>query len=177
MSNEGKKNKEGSLKNFFISLVAPPAILDDDFEKHLFDILKKQVEKKCTRDDGYISELTEITHVGDIHITPANTEAVVDVHYKARVITPIIGEVTQGTVTKNSQFGIFVTINQMMQVLIPISKMRKIGNVNYSQQNTTFTISTEDETIEISEGDFVDVCIDDFSFEHNRFACIGSLVL
>lgn len=168
---------EGAIKRFSMFMVIPPAILDSDLEKNLLRQLKAQVENQCTKTKGFISQVLEITRIGEIRITAANSEAVAEIDYLARVLTPILGEKMQGTVTKNSQFGVFVTLNQMMQVLIPVSKMRKLGEVSYSQNTATFTIERDDEVVEITEGDFVDVIIDDYSFEHNRLACIGSLSL
>jgi DNA-directed RNA polymerase subunit E'/Rpb7 len=143
--------------------------LDSDIQNHVFNKLKKNMEGKCTFDDGYIIEVKKIINLGNNHIGCTDSLTVFNVLYEADVLKPEKGDIFVGKVCMIFQHGIFVDIKGKMKVLIPSNS---INTYVYNQNDNIF----ENSDNSIKNGIEVSIEITMTKYEKKQYSCIGNLV-
>ena len=140
-----------------------PKYLNSEINEHVLNKLKKNMEGKCTLDNGYIISVKSIIDLGSNTIG-SNTSVIFNLTYEAEILRPDKGHILSGNVCMVFHHGIFVNVCGKMKVLIPATSM----NYDYNQSNNSFGPMTKgvDVTIEI-------VMI---KYEKKNFSCIGKLL-
>jgi DNA-directed RNA polymerase subunit E'/Rpb7 len=138
--------------------------LDSDVKSHILDKLKKNMEGKCTLDNGYIIDVKRVVDLGENTIGCANSFVVFNVTYEADILRPEKGQKLSGTVCMVFHHGIFVDVSGKMKVLIPATSMSHV----YNQSANSFG--------PISKGVEVSIEIIMIKYEKKQFSCIGKLL-
>jgi DNA-directed RNA polymerase II subunit RPB7 len=142
--------------------------LDKDIKDHILVKLKKNMEGRCTFDNGYIITVNKIINVGSNTIGSANSLIIFDITYEANTLRPEKGVVLTGKVCMVFKHGIFVDIFGKMKVLVPSNF---IEGYEYQQDSNSFTClkSIIKNDVEVS------VDIVDMKYDKKQFSCIGKL--
>jgi DNA-directed RNA polymerase subunit E'/Rpb7 len=143
--------------------------LDSNIKSHLLNKIKKNIESKCTFNDGYIIDVKRIISIGDNTIGCANSLVIFNVTYEAEVLKPEEGSILSGKVCMVFQHGIFVDICSKMKVLVPANY---INGYKYQEDKNVF-----EKNGKIIENDReVSIEIVKTKYEKKQFSCIGKLV-
>lgn len=142
--------------------------LDSDIETHIFNKLKKNMEGRCTFDDGYIINIKRIVRIDSNKIARANSIVIFDVIYERDVLKPVEGQILNGKVCMVFQHGIFVDIYGKMKVLVPVKYMK---GYNYNEDENKFV--GKHKNIELGLEISIDIMLT--KYEKKEFSCIGKL--
>jgi DNA-directed RNA polymerase subunit E'/Rpb7 len=143
--------------------------LDSDIKDHILEKLKKNMEGKCTLNNGYIIEVTKLIDIGENSIGCANSFVIFQVTYEAEILKPEKGQYMSGKVCMVFQHGIFVDVCGKMKVLIPSASM---DGYKYSSDENSF----ERYDNIIVNGLELEIEIVMTKYEKKHFSCIGKLL-
>ena len=142
--------------------------LDNNIKNHLLNKLKKTMEGKCTYDNGYIITVNKIITIGNNIIGGANSLAIFDITYEAKILKPKKGHVLTGKVFMVFPYGILIDICGKMNVLVPVEKME---GYKYQEESNSFTLLKHSIQNEVE----LSIEIIDTKYEKKQFSCIGKL--
>lgn len=146
-----------------------PKYLDSDVMSHLLNKLVDSTRDECSRENGYILGVKEIVSVDSTKISPANSDVVFSVNFKAEILKPIDGKTLEGEVCMVFRDGIFVDVKNKLKVLIPLSEL---SGYELNKSSTGYVKGNSN----IQKGDTVKVMITGTKYSQQRFSCFGSLI-
>lgn len=135
-----------------------PEYISNLIHTHLLQNVKSRLEGKCTKNEGYIFEVCEITETNNI------TENVFYLKCVVLSFKPVIGGVYDTHISMIYNGGVFGTIHGRQRVLVP--------------KNTEFSFNPLTKTgvicgRELSVGDVIQVRITAIKYSNREFSCIG----
>jgi len=151
------------------SVLLEPKYLDSRILLNLKNKLEKLMIGQCTFEDGYVTDIIKILKFDDNTISPATSNVIFNVKFKAKTLKPVEGKDLTGEVCMVFQHGIFVEIDKKMKILIPVSNM---NGFNYNNEKSMFELNTNI----IKVGDIITSTVLKIKYEKKEFSCIGSLV-
>lgn len=132
----------------------------------IFRKLKEHYIGTCTYKYGYIIDVLKITKIIDNTISNINADVIINLEFEVNTILPKIGLELKGTICMVCPEGIFVSIIDKFNILIPKSRLD-----NFQYVNNQFI---KDDNYLFS-GKQIDIKIDVLKYENNNFSCIGSI--
>jgi len=146
-----------------------PQFLDSNIMNHVFEKVKRSVQNECTKEHGYIIEVTRVVGISDNWISSANSDIVFNVVFEAEVLKPEIGLLLEGDVCMIFPNGILLNIQTKMKFLIPL------GSLNGYQFNS-LSMCYENGDSKIEKGDVLTVEVVEIKYKDQNFMCFGNLV-
>jgi DNA-directed RNA polymerase subunit E'/Rpb7 len=162
-----------SIKILEKRIVLESKYLDHDYMKSIKDRLEKVSLNSCSKEEGHVLEIHEITEIVDNYISNVNSEIVFIVKFKATVLKPEIGVDISDKVCMIFSGGLFMNIRDKFQVLIPFSSLES-KNYVFQPENKTY-FNSETKSI-IAEGQECKIKISSIRFVKKNFKCFGELV-
>jgi len=136
---------------------------------HAKRIINGTLIDECTQEYGYVISVQSISKVNGFKIFTPTSKCVLDIDVELETIKPEIDNILTGEICMISNVGIFLTIKNKLQVLIPSSKTCGYKN---NTINTKITKGSESYSI----GDLLSTCITGFEYSNGKFSACGSLV-
>lgn len=153
------------------SVVLSPEDLHKDITKVLAEKIKAKYENSVTKDDGYIFKIADQLKIVSNHISSSMTsEIIFHVKFFAHILKPEVGNILDGKVIIVDERGVFVTIEDRMNVIVPATRLD--GYVFVKSKNAF----SDPQGNVIENGVFVKVEIIATRFEDKKFNCIGKIV-
>lgn len=149
------------------NIVLHPRYINKNFLSTLSDILKKKEVGKCTKESGYIYDISRI-NILDNTILP-NGNILFLVSFEASNIKPEIGDEITPTVSHIFNHGVILNLEKT-DVLIPGRDLNSEG-WSYSSP-PKFSKGKE----EINIGDKLKVKITQVRYDNEKFSCIAKLI-
>ena len=150
------------------SICIEPEYLNCDIKKSLIEKSRSSWVGKCTKEDGYILKINSILGINDNYISPSTTSIVFKLLLNAEVLKPEVGTMFSANITLIHQQGIFMTVQDKMKILIPISNL---SSYEFDKPNNCFRKGD----VVLKTNDKIDVTITAIRYEKNNFNCIGEL--
>lgn len=150
-----------------------PEYLDCNFKRHVWDKIVKVCLNTVNKDTGHIVGIRKIMKIMDNKISNVNSEIIFTVKFKADVLKPEAGKIFEGVVHIIFGSGIFVSIQDKFQVLIPEYKLRDKYTLNIVDK---IFENKEDPSDNIECKQIRSVKIIDLRFTKQNFQCVGELV-
>lgn len=91
----------------------PPEKFGGRVEESVTETLQKDVEGKIVENIGVILTVESLDEIGEGSLEPGDPGAFYPVTYQALVFAPELHEITQGHVSKVTEFGVFVSLGPM----------------------------------------------------------------
>lgn len=132
--------------------------------------LQNTYVNKCIKKYGYIIEIKEFSHDNNILISRVNQYMYLKCQVKMLTITPKIGEIYYGTVQIVYPQGIFISLMNIFDTLVPFEYLKREG---YTFQNGYFI---NDKNVVIKQGGIINVKIIDIHYDKKNFNCIAELI-
>lgn len=151
------------------SVLLESKYLDSRIHLHIKNKLEKRMIGQCSFEDGYVTEIIKILKFEDNYISPATSNVIFTVKFKAKTLKPEEGKNLKGKVCMVFQHGIFVEIDKKMKILIPVANM--LGFI-YNNEQSMFVLNKNI----VKVGDNITVKVVKIKYEKKEFSCIGSLV-
>lgn len=145
-----------------------PSKLNNNLIPYIKETLDKNIGN-CTKKDGYILEIGDILSFKSMPISRASGEIVVEVSYQANTILPKLGDTFTGTVKMAFKYGILVSVNDILKVLITTSPFLN----DYQFENDKYVNKENGE--EIKMNDTIELVIHNVIYDNNSFKCLGKL--
>lgn len=146
--------------------------LNKDFRKHLVDKLKAISLNSCTKENGHILEIRDITKITDNYISNVNSEIIFIVEFKALVLKPEIGSIITDKVCMVFGGGLLLNVKDKFKVLVPANTL--VDYVYGEQPVKSFTNKVKG--VVIGENQECKVKITGIRFLKKNFSCIGQLI-
>jgi DNA-directed RNA polymerase subunit E'/Rpb7 len=159
------------LKVIEKSICLEPEYLSKNLMQSLIEKARTTWVGKCTKEDGYIINIKSIISIKNNYISPSTTSIVFILKLSAEVLKPMIDDVLEGHATMVLQQGIFVSVEEKLNILVPFSKLDE-----YDFDKIDNIFKKKDEPLKtIRKGDRVEIKISAIRYEKNGFNCIGTL--
>lgn len=134
---------------------------------HILQKLRDLTKNECSSEHGYILKVIEIEDIISNKISPATSEIVFEVIFKAKNIKPKIDDIFEGIVCMILQEGILLEVENKFKVLIASSKLK-----DYEFDKNMFKKGNKI----IKKNDIVSVSIKGVDYDKHKFSCYGELV-
>jgi DNA-directed RNA polymerase subunit E'/Rpb7 len=149
------------------TVALPSEMLNSEVFSHLLDIVRKEFEGKCTKDDGIITKIISIEKILDNYISPATSNINFVLSLNVETLKPQIGDIFTETVKQITVRGIF--ISSSITVIIPAHTLTEY---TYDRDSEKFVGDGK----MISVDDTINISITAIKYENNKFKYIGCLV-
>ena len=149
------------------TVALPSEMLNSEVFSHLLDIVRKEFEGKCTKDDGIITKIISIEKILDNYISPATSNINFVLSLNVETLKPQIGDIFTETVKQITVRGIF--ISGSITVIIPAHTLTEY---TYDRDSEKFVGRGKT----ISVDDTINISITAIKYENNKFKYIGCLV-
>lgn len=147
-----------------------PSELCSDLEPFLIKRIREKYENTITKDEGYVFRVGEKIKVLSNHISPGTGyEIVFKVQFNANVLKPEVGDVIEGRIIIVDERGIFISVEDRMNVLVPASRL---PDFSFDKQKKEF-VRTSGEILKL--GNEIKTRIVAIRYD-KKFNCIGELV-
>ena len=147
-----------------------PQFLTKNYVNALFEKLCLVTKNHCNNDYGFILKVNKIISIKDNFISNVDCEIIFVVRYEAETLKPELGKEFDGVVCMIFHGGIFVSIKNKFEVLVPISKLE---NFVYDSNSKSFT-KASGETIR--EKDSIKVKIIGLKYcTDKKYKCFGEV--
>lgn len=143
------------------------SFLNKKLYRNILKKLDNAVVNKCTKDHGYFLRIIRLKRVKDNYIS-SNCENMFIVEYEAEVLKPEIGNIVEGTICMVFAGGIFLNIQNVMKILVPLSKLE---GYSHDPANESFKSKKDKLTV----GQNVKVKIEGVKYTKENFSCFGIL--
>lgn len=150
-------------------------ISPDEIGKNLNELIESKLHEmyvnKCVKKYGYILEILEFKHDNDIIISRVNQFMYLKCKVKILTITPKIGEIYYGTVRVVYPQGVFISLVNTFDTLIPLDSLKKNG---YTFTGNSFINSTGDKIIKPEC--VLNVKVIAINYDKKSFNCIAEIL-
>ena len=148
-----------------------PKYLNVNIKKHILDAIRIDISNKCTKEHGYILEIHAIEKIVSQYVERANSEIIFHVTCSADILKPREGMNIEGKVCMIYKDGIFLTIMDKQNMLIPKSNLSEF---TYNDLEKIYEHSTKAD-FKIKSGDFINAVITAVGYKNNKYSCFGTL--
>ena len=157
------------MKTLVKNIVLTPNELGGDVHNVILQKICNTYENSITKDEGYIFQINKDVKILSNHISPGTGyEIIFKVKFSANVLKPEVGTVVEGRVIIVDERGIFISVEDRMNVLIPNSRLT---DFSFDKKKNEFK-SEEGRTIK--NGDTINATIVAIRYD-KKFNCIGEL--
>jgi DNA-directed RNA polymerase subunit E'/Rpb7 len=155
------------------TLVKNVVLQPNELGGNLAEVVAKKIcdtyENTTTKDEGYIFQISKDIRILGNHISPSTGyEIIFKVKFSANVLKPEVGTVVEGRVIIVDERGIFISVEDKMNVLIPNSRL---SDFEFDKKRNEFK---SEEGRSIKTGDMVKATIVAIRYD-KKFNCIGEL--
>lgn len=155
------------LKTLIKNIVLTPSELGGDVHDVILQKICNTYENSITKDEGYIFQINRDMKILSNHISPGTGyEIIFKVKFAANVLKPEVGSVVDGRVIIVDERGIFISVKDRMNVLIPCSRLT---DFSFDKKSNEFKGPRQ-----IKTGDTVSATIVAIRYD-KKFNCIGEL--
>ena len=159
-----------SIRQIESRITLPPENLDNIYMDEIFEKLCSITKNHCNNEYGFILKVNKIIAIKDNFISNVDCEIIFTVIYEAETLKPEIEKDFDGFVCMIFHGGIFVSVKNKFEVLIPISKLE---NFVYNGNTKTFA-KASGETI--CEKDPITVKITGLKYcTDKKYKCFGQI--
>jgi len=152
------------------NIIVYPSELGSDLESFLVKKIREKYENTITKDEGYIFRVGDGVRILSNHISPGTGyEVVFKVQFNANVLKPEIGDIVEGRIIIVDERGIFVSVEDRMNVLVPVSRL---NDFSFDKHKKEFTGSSGKS---LKLGNEIKTKIVAIRYD-KKFNCIGELV-
>lgn len=137
------------------------------------DKLRDTYVNKCVKKYGYILDMVECTHDKDMMISRVDETMVVKACAKLLVIMPCPGLRCYGVIKMVYEQGVFVSLYNIFDTLIPLDYLTRAGYV-YDSASQSFVRATPFSVIAC--GVMVNARVTNTNYEQGKFNCIADIV-
>lgn len=135
-------------------------------QKSLYEKITKKLEGKCDQSYGFILKIYDNIQIIDNTVSNTNAGVFFTVSFTIQYLKPVVGNCYEGTVCLVTPKGIFVDVDKVLKVLIPLTKLQ-----NYEYRDGSFISKSST----LTKNSKVSLVIDMLCYEKQNFSCIGSL--
>ena len=143
--------------------------LDQNIVSNLLSKIQSSTTLECTKDYGYILDVTRIVKILTHEICRANTDNVFTVQFEAHTLKPEPGESMTGKVCMVYKDGIFITVCDKQKILIP-----KINLKDYIFDESVPCYKNSEGSC-IKDGDEITTIITAVQYQKKNYSCFGTL--
>jgi len=145
--------------------------LDKNIMKNLFLKLSELTNDNCSKEYGFIIKINKLIEIVDHKIGRANIDNIFHVKFEASVLKPRKDVIVQGKVVMIYEDGIFISILNRQNMLIPRSKL---NNYNFQKDKTSYIHNNTGNTITINS--IIKAKIITAIYNNNSYSCFGYIV-
>lgn len=146
-----------------------PKEIGCDLDALVLEKLKETYVNKCIKKYGYIFDILDYKYDKSIITSRVNENMFVKCQVTILSVTPKIGEIYYGIVKIVYPQGIFVSLINIFDTLVPFDCLKR---ANYTFTGTSFT----NQQHTISQGCVLNVKVTAISYDKKNFNCIADIV-
>lgn len=146
-----------------------PKEIGSDLDTLVLQKLKDTYVNKCIKKYGYIFDILDYKYDKSIITSRVNENMFVKCLVTILSVTPKVGEIYYGTVKIIYPQGIFVSLINIFDTLVPFDCLKR---ANYTFTGTSFT----NQQHTISQGCVLNVKVTAISYDKKNFNCIADIV-
>ena len=146
-----------------------PKEIGSDLDTLVLQKLKDTYVNKCIKKYGYIFDILDYKYDKSIITSRVNENMFVKCLVTILSVTPKVGEIYYGTVKIIYPQGIFVSLINIFDTLVPFDCLKR---ANYTFTGTSFT----NQQHTISQGCVLNVKVTAISYDKKNFNCIPDIV-
>lgn len=146
-----------------------PNFLNSNIMNHLLEKIKESTINECTKENGYIIDVTRIIEVKDNWISAANSDIVFNVVFEAITLKPEIGKQLEGEVCMIFPNGVLLDIQNKLKFLIPLSSLE---GYEFNKKRMYYEKGNK----KIEKGNHLTVEVAEIKYKKQSFMCFGNLV-
>lgn len=145
----------------------PSECFNGDIKQNIYKKVCERFEKKCFKEYGYVVKVYDNIQIGDNTLSTHSSVCYFNVNFTIKTLKPEPNKKYEGIITIVIPNGIFLEIEGIMKVLVPLAKLE-----GYTYKDSSFISSNKKV---LKKGMTLTVIMDKIRFENNKFDCIGSL--
>lgn len=140
-----------------------------DLDKLILKKLKETYVNKCIKKYGYIFDILDYKYDKSIITSRVNENMFIKCQVTILSVTPKVGEIYYGIVKIVYPQGIFVSLINIFDTLVPFDCLKR-ANYTFTRNSFTNGIHT------ISQGCVLNVKVTAISYDKKNFNCIADIV-
>jgi len=127
---------------------------------------------ECTKEHGYIISVKQIIDIVD-HKINTNASNIFIIKFTAETLKPKAGSRMEGEVSMIYADGLFITILDKQQMLIPSCSLKEYSF--RETNNIQFYVHNHKNDLTINVGDNITAIVTASRYRNKKFSCFGSL--
>lgn len=151
-------------------IIVSPKEVGCDLNNLIHKKLNEMYVNKCIKKYGYIFEILDFKYDKSIITSRVNEYMFIKCQVKILSVTPKVGEIYYGTVKIVYPQGIFVSLINIFDTLVPFDCLKKAG---YTFTGNSFT--NQDTKHTIVQGSTLNVKVTAISYDKKNFNCIADI--